>query len=240
LNDSGELSRSANSDHPSGKGSLVDLNTGTLRRNHVLIQQAPGVELFIGLGPIAGCALDFAFADEADPLFAQSEAIDDALGWMEIGKAQAPILRALAESDEPHLRRLALLEAMLAKVDVDDPHPRWPAGTPGGVGGQFRPNDTSEAARETTQQELRRLEARRVFRIAAVAVLRLLATGALNLIPGAGEVADVEELMELGRTAIELGNAAHEVNAAIDRVPITRHFLHSTLSRKFARRWKPC
>ena len=45
------------------EGRLVDVNTGTLRRDHVLVQRTPGIELFIGLGASAAQAMDFVFDD---------------------------------------------------------------------------------------------------------------------------------------------------------------------------------
>jgi hypothetical protein len=204
------------------KGQLVDVNTGTLRRDHLLVQRTPGVEFYIGLGSMAGRLLDFAFASNSDPdpFFANCEVIDEALQDGDLAKTRhlgAP--DELAKISDPHLRRLALVETMIGKASPDDPdHPGWPAGTEGGRGGQFRPKDDSDEAKETTQQKLKRLEVRKEFRIAASAVLRLAVTAALNAVPGVGEVADVEELIELGRTAIELGNAEREVNAAIDFV----------------------
>ena len=204
------------------KGRLVDVNTGALRRDHVLVQRTPGVELFIGFGRGAGQALNFAFEGETngDPFFASCEAADQALMAGDLSRArQLGAPHELAEIGDPHLRRLALVETMIRKARADDPdHPGWPAGTEGGRGGKFRPKDLSAEAKETTEQELERLNARREFRIAASAILRLAVTAALNVVPGAGEVADVEELIELGRTAIELGNAEREVNAAIDFV----------------------
>ncbi len=204
------------------EGLLVDLNTGALRHNHVLVQRTPGVEIFIGLGSGAGRALDFAFERkfEAGSFLAHCDAIDRAIETGDLMRAQQLGIDAdIAAIAPPHLRRLALLETLLGKASVDDPvHPGWPAGAEGSLGGKFRPKNTSAAAREATQQKLRRLEARKEFKIAASAALKLGATMALNLVPGVGEVADAEEFIELGRTAIELGNAEYEVNAAIDFV----------------------
>lgn len=203
------------------EGLLVDFNTGTLRRNHVLFQETPGIELYIGLGPVAGEALEFAFERKFAPgsFLGHCDALDQALEKGALTKSSTTALGSELELfDKPHLRRLILLETMLAKAGVNDPRPGWPAGTPGGLGGKFRPKDTSPEARETTAQALRRLEARKQFRIAASAALQLAGTAALNLLPGAGEVADVEELVALGKTAIELGNAEVEVNSAIDFV----------------------
>jgi len=55
---------------------------------------------------------------------------------------------------------------------------------------------------------------------------------ATNLIPVAGEVADVEEVIALGKAAIELGNAAHEVNAAIDFVKKGPYTLEELMQSK--------
>ena len=217
----GTATRLSSSDKPV-EGILVDLNTSKLRHNHVLVQRSPGVELYIGFGLVATRALDFAFENEYEPtaFLTQCAELDQSLESGDLVKAQLfGITPELAAIDEPHLRRLALLEARLAKAAVDDAvHPGYPAGDPEGRGGQFRPKDKTAEEKEATRQKLKRLEARKEFRIAAVAALKLGVTAAMNLIPGAGEVADVEELIELGKTAIELGNAEIEVSEAIDFV----------------------
>ena len=223
MNDTNEnFSHTPRSSRQRSEGALIDFNTGALRRNHVLIQRTPGVELFIGLGPVAGAALDFAFGKTFEPssFLAQCDAIDQAIENGEVTEAQPfGFGTRLADIREPHLRRLALLEAMLEKASVDDPvHPGYPAGTEGGKGGQFRPKDTSAEAKETTEQELKRLKALREFRAAAQAALVLLRTAPLEEIPGVDVVASIEAVAELGRIAIELGNDENEINKAIDFV----------------------
>ncbi|HKT18964.1 MAG TPA: hypothetical protein VJR47_13040 [Stellaceae bacterium] len=187
------------------EGRLVDVNTGRLRRGHVLVQRTPGIELFIGLGGSAAQAMDFVFDDARSGDFAAAEQ-----------RSQIDPLDAIKDR---HLRRLALLEILLEKAAVDDPvHPGYPAGAPGDEGGQFRPKDSSADAKETTEQKIKRLDARRKFRILSIAALRAGATIALNGVPGVGEAADIEELASLAQTAIELGNEASSVHSALDFV----------------------
>jgi len=187
------------------EGRLVDVNTGRLRRGHVLVQRTPGIELFIGLGASAARAMDFVFDDARSEGIAAAERLSD--------------IEQLVAIEDRHLRRLALLEALLEKAAVDDPaHPGYPAGAPDGKGGQFRPKDSSEAAKETTEQKIKRLDVRRKVRILSIAALQAAGTVALNAVPGVGEAADIEELASIAQTAIELGNEASSVNAAMNFV----------------------
>lgn len=189
------------------EGRLVDLNTGTLRRDHVLVQQTPGADLFIGLGPVAARALDFAFGDEAETDDYSAKALP------------SDALDRLAAVEDRHLRRLVLLDLLIAKASPDDPdHPGWPAGTPGAVGGQFRPKNGTAQAKESTAQRIKRLAAREKFRIYAVAFLRAAATVVLNFVPGVDVAVDFSELASLGATAIELGNSEAQVKAALEFV----------------------
>jgi hypothetical protein len=192
------------------EGRLVDLNTGIVRRDHVLVQRAAGADLFIGFGALAGRALDFAFED------------GDVEG--DFGEGQEEVLRAsgvekLAAIEDRPLRRLALLEASLEKAAVDDPvHPGYPAGAADGKGGQFRPKDGSTAAKETTTQKLKRLKALREFRAAIGAAMVLVTTAPLEAAPGIDVAATIRAAVELGRIAIELGNDEREINRAIEFV----------------------
>jgi hypothetical protein len=201
------------------QGRLVDVNTGTLRRDHVLVQRTPGIELFIGLGASAAQAMDFVFDDDRANDFAAAEQLSGS--------------DRLAAIEDRHVRRLALLETLLEKAAVDDPvHPGYPAGAPDGKGGQFRPKDSSAEAKETTEQKLKRLDARRKVRTLSIAALQAAATVVLNAVPGVGEAADIEELASLAQTAIELGNEARDVNAALDFVrsgPYTQNDLRASL-----------
>lgn len=216
------LSRNLLAKDRRSEGLLVDLNTGTIRPDHVLVQRTPGADLFIGFGSAAGRLLDFAFEGEAkaDPFLATCASADRALQDGDLTKAQQLSLHdTLARIGDPHLRRLALAEMMIGKASVDDPvRPGWAPGTPGGLGGKFRPKDNSAATRETAEQEIKRLAARTAFKMAAAAALKLAVTAVLNFIPGEGVIADVAELVELAHTAIQLGNLAQDVNAALDFV----------------------
>ena len=96
--------------------------------------------------------------------------------------------------DAEQARRAARAE-VLRKAAADDPdHPGWPAATPGGKGGQFRPKDaTAEAVkrkrREKTEEELREYFNRRLIRealrriLTPARVLRLSGETAANAIP---------------------------------------------------------
>ena len=89
-----------------------------------------------------------------DPFFANCEVIDDALEAGDLAKARelgAP--DELAEINDSRLRRLALLEVMLAKASADDPrHPGWPGGAPDSQGGEFRPKDEATAQSDAPKQ----------------------------------------------------------------------------------------
>ena len=66
---------------------------------------------------------------------------------LEIAKA----IRTLTLQDEDERLSSRDGKPSLAKAAADDPeHPGWPAGTPGGKGGQFRPKDS--AANASDQQ----------------------------------------------------------------------------------------
>jgi hypothetical protein len=66
---------------------------------------------------------------------------------LEIGKA----IRTLTSQDEDERLPRGDGKPSLEKAAADDPeHPGWPAGTPGGKGGQFRPKDS--AANASDQQ----------------------------------------------------------------------------------------
>jgi hypothetical protein len=217
-----DLSRTLLADDHRSQGRLVDLNTGTVRRDRVLIQRTPGADLFIGFGPRAGRLLDFAFTGETngDPVLTRCAVADDVIAEGDLRKTQQLDLdAAIAEIGEPHLRRLALVEATLEKAGVDDPvRPGWPAGTPGSRGGQFRPKDDSAEAKERTEADLKRLEARAKFRIMAITLLKFIATLPQNWIPGGEEATDVENLINFGQAAIETGNLEREVTATVEFV----------------------
>ncbi|HYM30634.1 MAG TPA: hypothetical protein VEU47_05005, partial [Candidatus Cybelea sp.] len=55
------------------EGLLLDIDTGVVRRDRVLVQHAGGVLLFLGLGPRAARLRRFAFGEDlaADPFIAR-------------------------------------------------------------------------------------------------------------------------------------------------------------------------
>lgn len=106
----------------------------------------------------------------------------------------------------------------LDKASPDDPkHPGWPAGTPDGRGGKFRPKDGSLI--EISQEEkirILRIAARRALRLAARALLRLGAEAAANLIPILDIAADAAMVLDLANTIVGLRKLATDTSAAID------------------------
>jgi hypothetical protein len=102
----------------------------------------------------------------------------------------------------------------IQKASPDDPkHPGWPAGTAGGIGGEFRPKDGSEAA--LTQQIKDRVK-REKLRINLVAALHIGVEALANLIPGADIAADVALVAEIARTFSEYRKLAIDAAAAFD------------------------
>ena len=222
-------------DRHARQGIVLDINTGVLRRDHVLVLRSPQIEITLGLGGTAGALMDFAQNGETrnDFLLDTCDKADRAIACGDLVQSRAlGVPDVIAEIEAPSLRRLALVECFLGKASADDPvHPGWPARTEGGRGGQFRPkSDPGEAegseakdskepdAQESTEAKLKRLKALREFRAAAQAALVLLRTASLEEIPGVDVVATIEAVAELGRIAIELGNDEDEINKAIDFV----------------------
>jgi len=109
------------------------------------------------------------------------------------------------------------------KASPDDPkHPGWPAGTAGGIGGEFRPKDSSEAA--LTQQIKDRIK-REKLRINLVAALHIGVEALANLIPGVDVAADVALVATIARTASEYRTLAIDAAAAFDFVKKGPHSL---------------
>jgi hypothetical protein len=106
----------------------------------------------------------------------------------------------------------------LDKASPDDPkHPGWPAGTPGGRGGKFRPKDGSgfEISLEVKLRIIR-LAARRALRLASGALLRLSVEGAANLVPGLDVVADAAAALDIANTVSEYWKLTVDATAAFD------------------------
>lgn len=117
----------------------------------------------------------------------------------------------------------ALPACEIHKASPDDPkHPGWPARTPGGLGGEFRPKDGAEAA--LTQQIKDRIK-REKFRINMVATLHIGVEALANLIPGVDVAADVALVTEIARTFSEYRKLAIDAAAAFDFVKKGPHSL---------------
>lgn len=122
----------------------------------------------------------------------------------------------------------------LAKAAPDDPeHPGWPAGTPGGVGGEFRPKNgaSGEEARKAIASRLRRRIARRAVRAALKRILsarraaRLGADAASNAVPGLDIVGDAAAAVDISQAIAEASKLKTEIEAALDFVNKGPHSL---------------
>lgn len=102
----------------------------------------------------------------------------------------------------------------LDKASPDDPeHPGWPAGTPGGRGGKFRPKNGSELE---VKIRIIRLAARRALRLASGALLRLSLEGAANLVPGLDVIADAAAALDIANTISNYWKLTADAQAAFD------------------------
>ena len=102
------------------------------------------------------------------------------------------------------------------KASPDDPeHPGWPAGTPGGRGGQFRPKDGSTT---TLTQLVKDRVTRREMRTNVVATLHVGLEAPGNLIPGVDVAADAALLVTIAQTISEYRRLAIDATAALDFV----------------------
>lgn len=202
------------------EGSVLDINTGTLRREHVLRLRSSQAEITLGLGTTASALMDFAEDGETfgDPLLKTCAQADRAITRDNLAKSRAlGVPDFIATIDDPTLRRLALVECFLDKASPDDPKsPGWPAGTPGGLGGKFMPKDQSPQATAATEQKLRRLKALREFRAAVQVGLVALRTAPLEVVPGVDVAVDIKAVIDLARIAVDLGNDEREINEALD------------------------
>jgi hypothetical protein len=200
------------------EGSVLDIDTGVLRRGHVLVLRSPQAEITLGLGATSAALMEFAHAGDTrdNSLFQACDKADRAIARGDFETARKfGVPDIISAIENPALRRLALVECFLAKASPDDPlRPGYPAGAPDRRGGQFMPKDKSAEA----LQELKRLEALRAFRAAAQATLIVLAAAPLEVVPGVDVAVDVEATLELGRIAIELGNDEKEIREAMNFV----------------------
>jgi hypothetical protein len=200
------------------QGSVLDIDTSLLRRDHVLVLRSPQAEITLGLGGTSAALMAFAQKGDTrgDPLFKTCDEADRIIASGDFENAcRLGVPDVITKIENRALRRLALVECFLAKASPDDPdHPGYPAGTPDGRGGQFMPKDKGSAS----LRELKRLKALREFRAAVHAAMIVLAAAPFEVVPGVDVAVDVEAALELGRVAIELGNAEKGINEAMDFV----------------------
>ena len=109
------------------------------------------------------------------------------------------------------------------KASPNDPkHPGWPAGTPGGLGGEFRPKDGSGVA--ITQDIKDRINRQRL-RLSLVAALHIGLEALATLIPGVDVAADVAMVADLARTLTEYGKLAVDATAAFNFITAGPHII---------------
>jgi hypothetical protein len=99
----------------------------------------------------------------------------------------------------------------IRKASPDDPkHPGWPAGTPGGLGGKFRPKGSTAALTE----RIKELITREQLRMNLTATLHVGIEALANLIPGLDVAADVAMVAEIARSMSEYRKLAIAAAAA--------------------------
>ena len=102
------------------------------------------------------------------------------------------------------------------KASPDDPkHPGWPAGTPGGLGGKFRPKTDAEISQETKGRVIR-TAARGALRTGVRAISRLSAEAVANLIPILDAAADAAMALDIVNIVSEYWKLATDTAAALD------------------------
>jgi hypothetical protein len=210
------------SDKHAREGTVLDIDTGVLRRDHVLVLRSPRAEITLGLGSTAAALMSFANKGETrdDSLLQACAQADQAI---ERGDFETPrnlgVPDVITTIENRAQRRLALVECFLRKASPDDPvHPGYPAGDPDGRGGKFMPKDKSPAGLANAAQKLKRLKALREFRAALQVALVAVTTVPLEGVPGVNVAVSVRAALELGAIAVELGNDEIEINRAIEFV----------------------
>jgi hypothetical protein len=102
------------------------------------------------------------------------------------------------------------------KASPDDPkHPGWPAGTPGGRGGKFRPKGDSEF---DISLEVLRIVARQGLRTGALAILRIAVESAGEAIPGVDVATTIALLADMAKLISDLRQLSVDADAALDFV----------------------
>jgi len=104
------------------------------------------------------------------------------------------------------------------KASPDDPkHPGWPAGTPGGRGGKFRPkNESGALSTQNVKGRVIRLAIRRLIRMGLLAGLRITGELATNLIPILDVIGDAAALVDAANILAEYIELKAETKAATD------------------------
>jgi len=107
-----------------------------------------------------------------------------------------------------------LAQTGLLKADAGDPdHPGWPAGSPGGKGGQFRPKPKPEPADENEAVDAEQLARGVLTKLAADLIKKIIADIAIG---AAGAVFGPEvPIAETIKLIVDLGYAAYEIARAI-------------------------
>jgi hypothetical protein len=210
------------SDKHKREGAVLDIDTGLLRRDHVLVLRSPQAEITLGLGSTAAALMDFAQkgATRDNSLLKACDQADQAIARGDLETSRdLGVPDVIATIENRVLRRLALVECFLGKASPDDPkNPGWPAGTPGSLGGKFMPKDKSSEGLANTAQKLKRLKALREFRAALQVALVAVTTVPLEGVPGVNVAVSIRAAVELGAIAVELGNNEIEINRAIEFV----------------------
>jgi hypothetical protein len=124
-------------------------------------------------------------------------------------------------------RRAATAERLLKASEDDPDHPGWPKGTPGGLGGKFRPKDAAaEGAgmveRKKTAEALERFQRRALIRAALrkllspARVARLMGEAAANAAPALNAVADAAMMADIAAMAADFSQLKRDADAAIE------------------------
>lgn len=113
------------------EGQLIDIDTGVLRRDRLLVQRGPGATVYVGLGRGAERLARFGFDEgsDTDPFIASCRHVAEAIERGDLSKAdEFGIPPAAIAIQDRTLRRLAIAEA-LAKAGFDPDEPRIPVGS---------------------------------------------------------------------------------------------------------------
>lgn len=128
---------------------------------------------------------------------------------------EAAPIKSRCAGDENESSLLDTAES-IHKASPDDPkHPGWPAGTPGGRGGKFRPKGDSEF---DISLEVLRVVARQALRTGALAILRIALQAAGEAVPGVDVAATIALLADMAKLISDLKQLKADADAALDFV----------------------